>query len=235
MDGQFRSLIDTIDVASTDQMIRYALKNFAQGCGFERFAYLQTSGLEVKTFNSYPPEWQDLYLKYRYSRLDPVVTDAKRRMRFFEWSSADWPKRDLSAEEKRFRSQALDFGLRSGVTVPVEGSYGSVLMLTFATSREKADTSMIGDLQRAERAALAVHYRLQQIAQSNMKFSELHLTPTEASCLAWIASGKSMTEIAHTLNSTHRTVQHHLDQVRRKLNATRLPNAVAIAKDHGLI
>lgn len=235
MDGQFRLLIDAVDVASTDHMIRHALKKFAHECGYERFAYLQTTGLDVKTFNTYPPEWQDLYLKNRYSRIDPVVTDAKRRMRFFSWSASDWPKRDLGADEKLFRSQALDFGLRAGITVPVEGAYGSILMLTFATSKDAVDLSAIGDVQRAERAALAVHYRLQMIAKAELKFSELHLTPTEASCLAWIAGGKSMIEIAYTLNSTHRTVQHHLDQARKKLGASRLPHAVSIAKDHGLI
>lgn len=235
MDGQFRTLIDTLDVANNDHMIRHALKNFAQDCGFERFAYLQVAGARIRTFNSYPAEWGDIYFKESYSRVDPVVTEAKRRMQFFEWSASAWPKRGLEPEEKRFRSQAMDFGLRAGITVPVEGSYGTVLMLTFATSREKADTSMIGDLSRAESAALATHYRLQHLASRELQFADLHLTPTEATCLGWIAAGKSMIEIAHALDSTHRTVQHHLDQARRKLGASRLPQAVAIAKDHGLI
>ena len=235
MDEQFRLLIDALDVASTDHMIWYALKRFGQGNGFERFAYLQVSGLDVRTFSSYPQEWQNIYLEKRYSRLDPVVTDAKRRMRFFAWSSSEWPKRNLSAEDKTFRSTALDFGLRSGITVPVEGSYGSVLMLTFATSREKADTSTIGDGERAEHAALAVHYRLQELGRSRLKLPKLSLTPREASCLSWIATGKSMIEIADTIDSAHRTVQHHCDEVRRKLGASNLPHAVAIAKDHGLI
>lgn len=132
LDGQFRSLIDSVDVANTPHMIRYALKHFTQQCGFERFAYLEISGLGMKTFSSYPAEWQDIYLRNRYSRIDPVVTDAKRRRRFFSWSSADWAKRHLTDEEKAFRSTAYDFGLRSGITVPVAGSYGSVLMLTRA-------------------------------------------------------------------------------------------------------
>ncbi|WP_244423894.1 autoinducer binding domain-containing protein [Phyllobacterium sp. YR531] len=52
-----------------------------------------------------PPEWHDSYFANRYSRVDPVVT-AKRRRALF---------------------------VRSGVTVPVEGSFGSILILTLAS------------------------------------------------------------------------------------------------------
>lgn len=124
MDGQLQSLIDALDVATDERMVRAALKSFATACGYERFAYLQTAGGEIKTFNSYAEEWQGIYFENHYSRIDPVITTAKRRMEMFAWSADDWSVRGLTKDEKLFRSQAIDFGVRSGFTIPVDGSFG---------------------------------------------------------------------------------------------------------------
>ncbi len=235
MDGQLQSLIDALDVANDERTIRSALKNFAIACGFERFAYLQTAAGEIKTFNSYPPEWQEIYLEKRYSRLDPVVTAAKRRREMFLWSADNWPTRDQPKEQKRFQSQAVEFGIRSGVTIPSEGAFGSTIMLTLASSRSRADTIALGDKARAERSALCVHYRLRALAERSLISTKLILSPKELVCLKWAAKGKYMSEIAELTNTQYRTVQHYLDNVRAKLDATNLTHAVAIAKDHGLL
>jgi LuxR family transcriptional activator of conjugal transfer of Ti plasmids len=72
-----------IEAARDERMIKSALKSFANAYGFERFAYLQTEGAEVRAFNSYPEEWQDIYLGNQYSRIDPVVTEASVAWNFF--------------------------------------------------------------------------------------------------------------------------------------------------------
>ena len=235
MDGQLQSLIDALDVANDERTIRTSLKSFALACGFERFAYLQTAGGELKTFNSYPAEWQDIYFEERFSRLDPVVTTAKRRKELFAWSADDWRMRDQSKEQKRFQSQAIEFGIHSGVTIPVEGAFGSTIMLSLASSRPRPDASPLGDGARAERAALCVHYRLRALAGRPLSSPKLLLSPKELVCLKWAAKGKYMPEIAELTNTQYRTGQHYLDNTRAKLEATNLTHAVAIAKDRGLL
>ncbi|MGN7773551.1 autoinducer binding domain-containing protein [Phyllobacterium sp. 22552] len=235
MDGQLQSLIDTLDVAIDERMIESAMKRFTIACGFERFAYLQTAGTEIKTFNSYPAEWQSIYFTNRYSRIDPVVTTAKRHMKPFAWSADAWPRGDLSREEKQFRSQALMFDIRSGITIPVEGSYGSTLMLTFASSQPHCDATILGDPRRAERAVLYIHHRWRTVAQRPLSMPKLLLSPMELVCLKWSAEGKYMPDIAELTNKRHRTVQYYLDNVRAKLEATNLNHAIALAKDMGIL
>lgn len=235
MDGQLQSLIDALDVANDERMVKTALKNFAVACGFERFAYLQTAGGEIKTFNSYPVEWQEVYLEHRYSRIDPVVTTAKRRKAMFLWSADEWSVRDRPKAQKLFQSQAINFGLRSGVTIPVEGSFGSTLMLTLASSQPKADAFALGDVARAERAVVCAHYRLRALAERSFQAPRLLLSPKELVCLKWAAKGKYMPEIAELTSTQYRTVQHYLDNARAKLEATNLTHAVAVAKDRGLL
>lgn len=178
-----------IEAARDERMIKSALKSFANAYGFERFAYLQTEGAEVRAFNSYPEEWQDIYLGNQYSRIDPVVTEAKRRMELFSWTADDWPARGTS-ELRRFRDQAIVHGIRSGVTIPVEGSFGSTMMLTFASSAQTADVSKMQDSQQAIRAVLTIHYRLKIIAATTIVAPKRLLSPREAMCLAWAAKGK---------------------------------------------
>ncbi|MBB4279376.1 LuxR family transcriptional activator of conjugal transfer of Ti plasmids [Rhizobium mongolense] len=234
VDGDLRSLIDMAEAARDERMIKNALNRFANSCGFERFAYLQTEGAEIRTFNSYPEEWQDIYLGSRYFLIDPVVTEAKRRMEMFSWTADDWPARGAS-ELRRFRDQAIEHGIRSGVTIPVEGSFGSKMMLTFASSEKKADRSILQDGQKAIQAVIAIHYRLKIIAAATIVAPKRLLSPREAMCVMWAAKGKSAPETAMLTGINPRTVQHYLDSARRKLEAATVAQLVAIAKDHGLV
>lgn len=235
MDGQFQALIDAIDVVSDKRTFVKVLKNFAVGTGFERFAYLQIAATEITTFNNYPPGWQDIYLAKQYSRVDPVVTQAKRTMKMFDWSLDGCPIRRLPLEEKNFHTEAIEFGIRSGVSIPVEGSFGTVLMLTFASSQSRVDASVLGSVQRAEHAVLCMHYRLRAASDRIFSGPKPALSPKELVSLKWAAKGKYMPEIAVLTNTQYRTVQHYLDNARTKLGATNLTHAVSIAKDCGLI
>nr|WP_172684625.1 autoinducer binding domain-containing protein [Rhizobium rhizogenes] len=234
MDGDLRSLIDMTEAAHDERMIKGALKSFVNSHGFERFAYLQTEGLEIRTFNSYPEGWQDIYLGGQYSRIDPVITEAKRRMEMFYWTADDWPARGTS-ELRRFRDQAIEHGIRSGLTIPVEGSFGSTMMLTFASSEKKVEKAKLLDAQKAVRTVLAIHYRLKIIASTTIIAPKRLLSPREAMCLMWAAKGKSAPETAMLTGINARTVQHYLDKAREKLDAATVPHLVAIAKDHGLV
>ena len=235
MDGQFQALIDAIDVVSDKRNFVKVLKNFAVGTGFERFAYLQIAATEITTFNNYPADWQDIYLAKQYSRVDPVVTQAKRTMKMFDWSLDGGPLWRLPVEQKTFHAEAIDFGIRSGVSIPVEGSFGTVLMLTLASSQARVDLSALGGAQRAAHAVLCMHYRLRAASERIFSGPKPALSPKELVSLKWAANGKYMPEIAVLTNTRYRTVQHYLDNARTKLGATNLTHAVSIAKDCGLI
>lgn len=235
MDADIQSLIDAIDVAGDERSLANILRSYAVACGFDRFAYLQTAASGITTYNNYPTVWQDRYLANGYSEIDPVVTTARRRMELFAWSADDCSGRSVPKEQKRFHAEAIDFGIRSGLSIPVQGSFGTMLMLTLASSRERISASMLGDAKRASHAALSVHYRLKALGECPLATQRFALTPKELLCLKWASKGKYMPEIAALINVQHRTVQHYLDNARAKLNATNLTHAVTIALHHGII
>lgn len=235
MDGQITTLIDAVDTSNDQRSIRSALKSFSLACGFERFAYFEISSKEISTINSYPVEWQHAYLQSQYARIDPVVTTAKRVMQMFTWSAQDWPRRYLTTEEKRFRAMAKQYGLCFGLSIPVQGSYGSILMLSLTAERATTLLATPASVTRAEQAVLYIHHRLRAIADAELMSCSQTLTSREAVCLKWAAKGKYMREISMITNLQYRTVQFYLDNARKKLDATNLTHAVAIAKDKRII
>jgi LuxR family transcriptional activator of conjugal transfer of Ti plasmids len=234
LDREFRAFIDMVETAHDEKMIKYAIKTFATALGFERFAYLQAEGDELRTVHSYPLPWENVYLTNQYATIDPVVTEAKRRMEVFSWSADTWPSRGSSLL-RRFRDQAIDHGIRSGVTIPVHGSFDSKILLTFASSSAQADASIWSDPAKAVQAALAVHYRLKIIAAGIVLAPKRMFSPKEAVCVMWAAKGKFGHEIADITGISPRTVQHYLDSARQKLGAVNIQHLVALAKDRGLI
>jgi len=234
MEGHVRSLIDTLEAAQDEHMIKSALRSFAHSCGYDRFAYLQKEGFHVRTFNSYPGPWESIYLGSDYSNIDPVVTEARRRREIFFWMADDWPARG-SSPLRRFRDEAVDHGIRCGVTIPVEGSYGSAMMLTFASPERNVEISGVLDPKRAVQMVMAVHFQLKIIAAKTAVNPKQMPSPREMLCLVWASRGKTAPETAKLTGINARTVQHYLDKARAKLGADSVPQLVAIAKDRGLV
>ncbi|KEA04530.1 autoinducer binding domain-containing protein [Rhizobium rhizogenes] len=234
MDGKFRSLVDMLEASQDEFMIKGALKQFARSCGYERFAYLQKEGAQIRTFNSYPKPWEGIYLSANYSSIDPVVTEAKRKRDVFFWTAEDWPARG-SSPLRKFRDEAIDHGIRCGVTIPVEGGYGASMMLTFASSERQVDVPAAFDTKRAVQLVMIVHYRLKMIAAKTAVNPKQVLSPREMLCLTWAAKGKNTLETAAVTGINARTVQHYLDKARKKLGAESVPQLVGIAKDRDLL
>jgi len=61
------------------------------------------------------------------------------------------------------------------------------------------------------------------------------LTPREKECMTWIANGKTAIEISIILGISKTTVTTHLECSKRKLGASNISHAVAIAMKGGII
>ncbi len=61
------------------------------------------------------------------------------------------------------------------------------------------------------------------------------LSKRELECIYWIANGKSSQEIGIILNISARTVESHIQRVKKKLNCYKISRIVYLCKDHSLI
>lgn len=234
MNFEFQAFLDAVDAAHDERMVGQATSAFATAIGYERFAYLQTEGVDMKTINNYPQPWVSAYLKHRLSNIDPVVIEAKRRMKPFRWSADNWQARS-SSELGRFRDEAISHGIRSGTTIAVRGSFGSTIMLTFTNSGILKDGSVVPDAEVMIQAALVIHYRLRFLSAGHIVSPNLVFSSKEAVCVTWSALGKKAYEISGIMGISERTVQHYLDSARRKVGAETVQHLTALATAYGMV
>lgn len=232
LDDELDGFIESIELSRNERAIRQTLKSFTTALGFDRFAYLHVRGADVTSLSNYPQEWQDIYLGRQYVLIDPVVAKARRCMDPFTWSDE---MAGSAAPIKRLFGEAAEFGLRSGLTIPVRGSFGRIAMLTLATDQPRADFIQIRDVIRAVTAVAFVHVHLTHLRSSHDASASVALTPREAHCLAWASRGKTRSETAALLGIKEPTVRFYTESAFEKLGAANITHAVRLAMEKGLI
>ncbi|MGD9923478.1 MAG: autoinducer binding domain-containing protein [Variibacter sp.] len=231
LDDGFNDLMEACDLAQDERTIKQALRNFAAAVGFDRFAYLNVSADDVRPLTNYPTEWQHTYLNNNYAALDTVVTIAKHAMQPFAWSQRETA--GAMPGTIRFFGEAADFGIRSGVSIPVRGGFGRTALLTLASDKPNADAEVRNAVHAITSVAF-VHVHLNRLVRTPHSTAAA-LTPRQSLCLAWASMGKTMDEIADLLDISERTVRFYVKGARDRLGATNTTHAVRFAVEQNLI
>ncbi len=225
----FQDMTDSTFTTSTEDALKEAVAGIARRYGFDRFAYLNldtTSARDIAVSN-YPSDWQAIYLSRSYKLIDPVVTISKRIKRAFQWRVGEQRKK-ASVEERGFWDIASDFGISTGLTVPISVKFGQLAMLTLASPDEMHPEVLREAEYAAAAAAVAfVHARLGG-ADYPTKQHKPTLTDREVLCMRWMAAGKTMQETAVILGLNFHTVRFDLDNVRAKLKANNIMHALSL-------
>ena len=219
-------LTDITALQGDESILKPALADLAREAGFGGYAYLYIQPGHTLAISNYDPEWRSIYFAKKFAAVDPVVKRAKSFKQAFTWSNGQDGAR-LSKAERVFFAQAADFGIRSGVTIPVKAANGSMSMFTLAS-----DQAALGLEIDAVAAAAAV-------GQLHTRMSLLPLTPTvqhpawldakEAAYLKWIAVGKTMEEAADLEGVKYNSVKSKLYESRKRLEIHTMSHLVALA------
>lgn len=231
LDEGFNDLMEACDLAQDERTVKQALRNFAAAVGFNRFAYLNVCAGDVRALTNYPAEWQHIYINSNYAAIDPVVTIAKRAMQPFAWSQRETA--GAMPDTIRFFGEAADFGIRSGVSIPVRGGFGRTALLTLASDKPSADAE-VRNAVHAITAVAFVHVHLNRLVRTPHS-TAVALTPRQSLCLAWASMGKTMDEIADLLGISERAVRFYVKGARDRLGATNTTHAVRLAVEQNLI
>lgn len=230
----FQKLTDLSSVARTKQMLKEGLAELVQELGFDCYAYGDLQPFRTYAVSNYPPEWQARYLAQNYIKVDPLVSMAQARMQAFTWA-AESPHQSTDKLVRRFYREAGDFGIRSGVTIPIRTAFGHISMLTLASHKPSLSLEKEIDQIAAVTAVSQLHAKLeQQDAEPTASF-HVDLKAKQALCLKWSAEGKTMKDIAAIENISFATVTFHLNNARKALDVGTLPHATALATKLKLI
>jgi LuxR family transcriptional activator of conjugal transfer of Ti plasmids len=234
MHGWFQRLIDVSSVASTEASLKQALPELVRDLGFDCYAYPNVQPVRTFAVSNYPAEWQTRYLARDYTSIDPVVAMARAKMRAFTWAAGS-PRQASSKAVRAFYSEASDFGIRSGVSIPIRTAFGHMSMLTLASNKPSLSLETDIDQVAAVTSVALLHASLEHSDAEPTAARSIELTAKQALCLKWSAEGKSMKAIATIENMSYATVNFHLNNARKALDASSLAQATALAAKLKLI
>ena len=181
--------------------------------------------------NNRPVEYLQRYAEKNYACRDPVVVELKKTLSTFSWSDVK-ARRRLSRDQYAIMGEAADFGATDGLIIPIVSTAGSISIFApcgnnpLLTARARSAVEIIGIAahQALRRASVPL-----EVSRSNL------LSGREREVLQWLAVGKSVDEIGDILTIGVTTVRTHVDNAKKKLNATKGTLAVVEALRRGEI
>jgi LuxR family quorum sensing-dependent transcriptional regulator len=177
-----------------------------------------------------PEQWFEIYVKEKYSGVDPAFWPSRRSSWPFVWLEAPID----AAERPRtvaFVRRAADFGLAQGLIVPIPGTLGRQGVAWLGGANPELTPRTMSALH------LVALYAFERVRRFHAppRQKKPPLTRREREVLAWVAQGKSAWEIGEILSIAKRTVDEHTQTATRKLGAINRTQAVVNAIQIGEI
>jgi len=228
----FQEFIDAIQTAEDQIAFERIARRITERLGFRWFAYLRLSDDMPTLMSSYPKSWTDRYFNLGYQQIDPVVRRARDELTLFTWAGGA-PKATGTREQRRFFDEAMTFGIKSGVTIPIKSGFGRVAAFTMSTDEPNVPVERLVDDCRDVLQLVGLYFHTHMDAKTRRERKPQEgvgiLSQRELQCLAWIARGKTVVDTAVLIGIAPRTVVYHLENARQKLNASTIAQCVAEA------
>jgi LuxR family transcriptional regulator, activator of conjugal transfer of Ti plasmids len=228
----FEHLTEQISLATDEDAARIVLERLTGQAGFTGFAYVSIRPGVVTAISNYSPDWQKRYGEKSYAKIDPIMRGIRQRNGAFSWAA---PVGRVSKEKRQFFAEAAEFGIKAGISIPINAGFGHSAILTLASDEVGFVESREVDPIIAAATVGQMHSRLDMMRIVPKLQIPVRLKPDELTCLRWSAEGKSMKAIAVIEDTSYANVCFHLRNAKQALGATTLPQATAIATLLGLI
>jgi DNA-binding CsgD family transcriptional regulator len=226
----------SLSLLGTKQDVWRAFADFAGQYGFRYAGYWDVPGpgerLEDNLIcGSSLQEWHAHYCRNNYILSDPLVLHVSRTALPYTLQDAlSCP--DYTAEQRRVRDEAAEFGVKASFFIPLRSprngpsliSLGGEVPLQLHPS-ERADLHL---------AAICTDACLRPMAPKHDAALPV-LTDRERECLQWVAMGKSDHDIAEILRISDKTVNFHIESVKRKYSVSSRNLAASMAVRAGVI
>lgn len=240
---EIQDFVDSTQGVDDLETLRDLFVKALNSIDFNYFAYLLAKVVGVGNhlpffLTNYPDGWVQHYLDQDYLSIDPVVEEGPRRQLPFRWSDV----RDrlvLSERQKALFQEAERWGVAEGMTVPIhgpDGEYATMSLVPKGKTRQEQNQTLDRNAHVAHLMALYFHQLAgPRLLEQQLKRRKALLSPREMEVLDWLAKGKTNWEIAQVLDVTERTVNYHVDNIKKKLDASSRTHVAVKAVMEGLI
>jgi DNA-binding CsgD family transcriptional regulator len=228
---------DLLEVRTIDEW-KTTVELMTSSLGFSSFLYgfrhTDGQGEAYTVLSSYPVRWRAEYDAQGFALIDPTVQHCARSVVPVVWM----PQLFRSERQQDLLSQAAEYKLRSGASIPIHGINGECAMMSLASDKAKflADPKRVSALlPNVQLLAAYVHESYAKVAARVAAADSPRLTPRELECLKWIAGGKTAWETSQILSCSERTINFHVTNIVHKLGVSNRRHAVARALSLRLI
>jgi len=184
-----------------------------------------------------PAKWTDRYLEQSYQDDDPIIRECLSKRLPLPWTER--LKTEVRSDrEDMVLADALDFGIRRGLTVPIHGPGGELGIMSLYS--DLSDKEFLKTVQSTQHELHVMSLHFHDAVQKKLAAGEsipkpIPLTDREVEILRWTAIGKTAWEIGSILKISERTVNFHLQNLMGKLGVHNKTHAAAKAMSFGLI
>ncbi len=234
--------IEPIAEARSDGDLLLAFRHAAERYGFDRVILSVIVDPELPqdchgrgVLNHFPADFRAYYATNDCIRYDPILKAALKRKRAFAWEQLEAAPY-LTARQVAFMATLKAYHLHQGVAVPlrITGTLNGIA--AFARSKPIAsETAPLLPALQALGQATYEAYRTIHRKDASLATERAALSIKECDVLTWVAGGKTDDEIAEILSISPNTVDSHMRNIYRKLNAHNRVTAVVAGIRQGHI
>lgn len=227
-------LTDVTAIGLNESNLNEVLEALSGELGYGLFAFFHAGVGHTYAVSNYDPIWQRTYFEQNLKTIDPVVAKAKKLQRAFTWSWDD-DRKSLTKAQSRMYAASSDFGIRSGVSIPIRTPNGSMSMFTVASDKPHISIDRDIDAVAAAAAVGQLHARIMFTNTHPTAEESLTFTPKEARYLRWIEAGKTVPEIAKIEGVKYNTVRKCLEKAKKRFDVYNITQLTALAIRRKLI
>jgi len=227
-------LLEISAVAHDDQTLKSALADLAEQSAFYGFKFSKLVPGDFSVISNLDPEWLRQSRKFSLEQHNPVLRRAQKLRRAFIWSGTPEPD-NLTDEDRRFFASAAKYGLRSGLSIPIDICNGAMSVLSFVSQAPFLDRSHEIDPVAASSAVGQLHSRIAQSQVAPSIRDLFYLSPKESTYTRWLSRGKTVEDTADIEKVKYNTVRISLAEARQRYDLCNNTQLVALAIRRGLI
>lgn len=177
----------------------------------------------------YPRDFLDRYEEAGHVHHDFAVLHCMREPEAHSVTTDRQRQAQLTPRQLQVEHEAWDFGIRHLVMMPLRGEglgWGGLAVAFRETTELEFQGVVSAHIEDVRRIGLMFHGAVRR--QPGLG-GLIELSPREREVLSWTAAGHSSKVIAHRLNLSTRTVEHHIASAQKRLGAHNRTHAVAKA------
>ncbi|MEP7182221.1 MAG: LuxR family transcriptional regulator [Betaproteobacteria bacterium] len=234
-----------IAAAASGSSLEAAMEAILQNLGFDSFLYAMTTdprpNRESRSYcwTTLPREWVQEYDKNAYIEVDPRITESRGHTSPLVWDSATIVATPRAA---RFLDHAAQYGICSGVAIPISDGSDARIGIMFNSSISPVDPVRREMIMQELGILMVIGTRFHDvfmarvIARGVVPFHQgAPLSTRERQCLRLAAHGMTSPDIGFKLGITERTANFHFSNIISKLGVLNRQEAVAKAISQGTI